>query len=243
MNKYIDIVVDTLKKLDEKENANIEKAAEIVANAIMEGKGIFSFGASHSFILTEEMVYRTGGLMLINPIYPQGMNLFVTPMTQTSQFERIEGLGTVLLDKSKIKDGDVLFLSSVSGRNAVIIDMAKRAKERGITVIGVTSVEYSSTVTSRHSTGKKFTDFCDLVIDNMAPYGDSVVEIDNFPQKVSPMSSVSGLVVMNSIVAKTVDLLVKSGYEPPVFMSANVDGGDEYNQRLLDANKDRIHYM
>ncbi len=240
---YIDIVIDTLNALKEKESENINKAAETVAGAIMEGKSIFSFGASHSFILTEEMVYRTGGLMLINPIYPQGMNLFVTPMTQTSQFERIEGIGEVLLDQSPIKDGDVLFLSSVSGRNAVIIDMAKRAKERGITVIGITSIDYSSKVTSRHSTGKKFTDFCDLIIDNMAPYGDAVVDIDNFPQKVSPMSSVSGLVVMNSIVAKTVDILVKKGFEPPVFMSANVDGGDEYNKRLLDANKERIHYM
>ncbi len=240
---YIDIVIDTLNALKEKESENINKAAEIVAGAIMEGKSIFSFGASHSFILTEEMVYRTGGLMLINPIYPQGMNLFVTPMTQTSQFERIEGIGEVLLDQSPIKDGDVLFLSSVSGRNAVIIDMAKKAKERNITVIGVTSIDYSSKVTSRHSTGKKFTDFCDLIIDNMAPYGDAVVDIDNFPQKVSPMSSVSGLVVMNSIVAKTVDILVKKGFEPPVFMSANVDGGDEYNKRLLDANKDRIHYV
>ena len=241
--KYIDIVIDTLNKLKEKETKNINKAAKIVADAIIDGKSIFSFGASHSFILTEEMVYRTGGLMLINPIYPQGMNLFVTPMTQTSQFERIEGIGEVLLDKSKIKDGDVLFLASVSGRNAVIIDMAKRAKERNITVIGITSIDYSSKVTSRHSTGKKFTDFCDLIIDNMAPYGDAVVEIDNFPQKVAPMSSVSGLVIMNEVVAQTVDLLVKRGCEPPVFMSANVDGGDEYNQRLLDANKDRIHYM
>lgn len=243
MNKYIDIVIDTLKELDKKEDANITKASEIISQAIIDGKGIFSFGASHSFILTEEMVYRTGGLMLINPIYPQGMNLFVKPMTQTSQFERIEGIGFALLDQSPIKDGDVLLLSSVSGRNAVIIDMAKRAKERGIYVIGITSIDYSSKVTSRHSTGKKFTDYCDLVIDNMAPYGDSVVEIDNFPQKVSPMSSVSGLVIMNSIVAKVVDVLVKKGYEPPVFMSANLDGGDEYNKRLLDANKDRIHYM
>ncbi len=38
---------------------------------------IFSFGATHSFILTQELVYRTGGLMLVNPIYPYGMDLSV----------------------------------------------------------------------------------------------------------------------------------------------------------------------
>ena len=243
MDKYFEAVINTLKELEASQTENIVKAANIIADAIIEGKSIFSFGASHSFILTEELVYRTGGLMLINPIYPHGMNLSIKPMTMTSKFERIEGIGQTLLDMSNIKDGDILLLSSVSGRNAVIIDMANRAKERNITVIGITSLDYSSKVTSRHSTGKKFTDFCDLVIDNKAPYGDSAVEIEGLSQKVSPLSSITGLAVVNSMVANVVEILISRGYEAPVFMSANLDGGDEYNQRLLDANKDRIHYM
>ena len=53
--------------------------ARLLTDTIIGGGSIFSFGASHSFMITEEMVYRTGGLMLVNPIYPHGMNLGVRP--------------------------------------------------------------------------------------------------------------------------------------------------------------------
>jgi uncharacterized phosphosugar-binding protein len=60
---------------------------------------------------------------------------------------------------------------------------------------------------------------------------------------VGPLSSLTGIAVVNSLVAETVKKLVEKGIEPPVFMSANLDGGDEYNARLLSENKDRIHYL
>ena len=45
------------------------------------------------------------------------------------------------------------------------------------------------------------------------------------------------------MIAETVQLLVDAGQEPPVFMSANMEGGDELNARMLKKNADRIHYM
>src|SRR3972149_7316896 len=100
----------------------------MLAEAIARGSSIFSFGASHSFMLTEEMVYRTGGLMLVNPIYPHGMNLFVRPMTATSRWERIPGLGAEILAGSPAKKNDVLIIASTSGRNHVVIDLAIAAR-------------------------------------------------------------------------------------------------------------------
>lgn len=222
---------------------SIKAAAAMLSDAIMNGHGIFSFGASHSFIMTEELVYRSGGLMLVNPIQPYGMNLSVRPMTLTSQLERLPDLGRVLLRHSPAKKGDVLMLTSTSGRNAIVIDMALEAIEMGLRVIALTSLEYSSTVTSRHPSGKKLSDLAEIVLDNGAPYGDAVAEIDGFPQKVGPVSTVGGCACMNAVIAETVQLLVNSGYEPPVFMSANLDGGDEFNARKLKENASRIYYM
>jgi len=129
-------------------------AAGLLVDAIRSGRSIFSFGATHSFILTEELVYRTGGLMLVNPIYPHGMNLSVRPMTQTSRFERIPGIGTELLEESPAATGDVLLIASTSGRNAVVIDMALAAKAKGIHTIGITALAYTRGVDSRHASGK-----------------------------------------------------------------------------------------
>lgn len=221
----------------------IRQAAELLADTIQNGNTIYSFGASHSFILTEELVYRSGGLMLINPIFPHGMNLSVRPMTMTSQLERLPGLGTVYFEHANVKAGDTLILASTSGRNTVIIDMALAAKAAGVNVIGVTALEYSKRVTSRHPSGKKLSDLADVTIDNGAPYGDAVAPIENFPQKVGPVSTAAGAAALNAMVAETVQILVDRGITPPVFMSANQDGGDEFNAKMLEANKDRIHYM
>lgn len=240
---YFNAALAALAELRESQRAGICSAAELLVQAIIEDRRIFSFGASHSFILTEELVYRTGGLMLINPIYPQGMNLFVRPMTQTSRFERIPGLGAELLAGAPVEAGDVLLITSTSGRNAVVIDMAIAAREQGIKLIGITSLAYTQGVGSRHPSGQKLVDLCDIVLDNGAPYGDAVVEIEGFPQPVGPLSSLTGIAIVNALASEVVEQLVKRGVNPPVFMSANLDGGDEYNAKLLEVNRHRIFYM
>ncbi len=240
---YLSEAIAALERVGETQGEKIQAAATLMAAAIESNHSIFSFGATHSFILTEEMVYRTGGLMLVNPIYPHGMNLFVRPMTLTSQLERVPGLGQELLDASDAAAGDLLIIASTSGRNAIVIDMALHAREQGLKTIAITSLAYTAGVSSRHPSGKKLAELCDVVIDNCAPYGDAAVTVPGFPDKVSPLSTVTGCAVVNALVAEVVNLLVAKGVTPPVFMSANVDGGDEHNARLLAENAHRIHYL
>lgn len=242
-DNYFQKAIEAISKVADSQGDSIGKAAEALADAVENGRSIFAFGASHSFILAEEMVYRTGGLMLVNPIYPHGMNMFVRPLTATSRMERVLGLGKEILASAAIGEGDVLIIASTSGRNAVTIDMAIAAREQGITTIAITSRDYSANVTSRHPSGKKLMDLCDIVIDNCAPHGDAAVTIEGFPQRVGPLSSVTGCAIVNAIVSETVRLLVDKGIDPPVFVSSNLDQGDAYNARLLEQNRHRIHYM
>jgi uncharacterized phosphosugar-binding protein len=241
--RYFEQAEAALRHVAETQRDAIRQAAELLCDTYNSGGSIFSFGASHSFMITEEMVYRTGGLMVINPIYPHGMNLFVRPMAATSRLERVPGLGAVLLETAPIKAGDALIVTSTSGRNPVVIDMAFAAHERGLRTIGITSLAYTQGVTSRHGSGRKLADLCEIVIDNGAPYGDAVVEIAGFPQKVGPISSVTGCAIANALAAEVVAELVALGIHPPVFVSANLDSGDAYNARLLAENRARIHYM
>ncbi len=240
---YFEKAQEALKKVATEQAASIRQAAGMLVDAIANDNSIFGFGASHSFMVVEEMVYRTGGLMLINPVYPQGMNLLVRPTTLTSQLERLEGLGQTLLEGASVQPGDVLIVASTSGRNAVAIDIAAHARELGLRTIGITSFDYTNGVTSRHSSGKKLINICDVVIDNGAPYGDACVEVEGFADKVGPLSSVTACAVVNALVSEVVAILVERGVDPPVYMSANVDGGDEHNARLLEANRHRIHYL
>jgi len=240
---YLETASQTLVHLAETEQPQIAAAANLLADTIVAGGSLFAFGASHSFLVAAELVYRTGGLMLFNPIYPHGMNLGVRPLTMTSRLERVPGLGRELFNASPAKAGDVLLVASTSGRNAVVIDLALAARERGVKLIGITARAYSDGVASRHPSGQKLADLCDLVLDNGAPYGDAAVAVAGFRQKIGPLSSVTGCALANALVAETVAVLVARGVTPPVFMSANLDGGDEFNARLLEENKDRIHYL
>jgi uncharacterized phosphosugar-binding protein len=243
VERYLQAVREGLERLQDTQHEALQQAAGLISDAIADGRQVFSFGASHSFIMTEEMVYRTGGLMLINPIYPQGMNLLVRPLTLTSQLERLEGLGAQLLRSSAAREGDVLLISSTSGRNAVALDMALEAKKLGITTIGITALEYSRQVESRHSSGKRLFELTDLVLDTCTPLGDAAVGFDGFPQKSGPLSTVLGCAVVNAICCQVIQNLLDRGITPPVFISANLDGADEHNRKLMEENRERIHYL
>lgn len=240
---YFDAVEQGLQRLRETQLAAIEQAAEVFCEAIVSGKRLFAFGATHSFIVPMEMIYRTGGLMLVNPIYPQGMDLSVRPLTMTSQIERVEGLGRVLLEGTPAQAGDVLLIASASGRNPIVIDMAAAAQEMGVTVIGVLALDYCKSSASRHSSGKLLHELCDIVIDECAPVGDAAVEIPGLAQKTGPLSTVLGCTAVNALVCEVLAKLMERGVTPPVFLSANLPGGDEHNGRLLEENRDRIFYL
>jgi len=241
---YIHVLMQLLQKIESEEEENIDHAAKLMADAIQNGKRIFAFGCSHSSLPVQEVVYRAGGLMLINPILAPGIgHLDVHPTTLTSEMERLCGYAEVILNNQPIQKGDVLIVISVSGRNAVPIEMAKTAHERGITVVGITSKKYSSGVTSRHPSGKKMHDFADVVIDNKVEKGDAVLSAEGLDTKFAPTSGITSSAIMHCLSVATIEELLARGITPPVFMAANVDGGAEHNQKLLQQYRERIFYL
>ena len=242
--EYLDRVSDLLLRIRDEEADAVQEGASLMADAIMNGKRIFGFGCTHSSLPVQDIVYRAGGLILINPIFGPGIDsLTVRPAPVSSAIERLSGYADILLDNAPIQAGDVLILVSVSGRNAVPVEMAKSAQARGIKVIGVTSREYAGAVSSRHSSGKKMHDFADVVLDNKAPKGDAVLEDDRMPQKFTPASGVTSTALLQALVAATIEECLRRGFTPPVVLAANVDGGDEYNAKLWKEYGDRIFYL
>lgn len=240
---YVEHVKELLDRVTDTQWEAIEGACGEIAKAIGSRQSIFIFGASHAGILAQEMFYRTGGLAVLNPILPAEFMLNTRPVTQTSAMERLEGYPAVILKHTPIRAGDVLLLHSVSGRNAAAIEMALEAKKMGVTTVCITNMEYTSGVTSRHSSGKRLFEVCDIVIDNCGDFEDSSMLLSGMEQKIAPTSSVIGCTIINMMVVRTVELLLEMGIEPPVFHSANVDGGEVFNQALLEKYKEQIHYM
>lgn len=242
--KYFDVIDKLRATIEQEETDHMEQCVDLLYDCILSHGTIYTFGASHAGILSEELYYRAGGLMLFNPIFGREIMLDTTPITHTSQMERLVGYGTSLAkSKAYFAPGDVLIAHSVSGRNPVTVEIAMAARESGAKVIALTNLSYSKSVTSRHPSGKRLFELADIMLDNHGDVGDAAVAIDGLEQKVSPTSTVVGAIMLNAIVAALTQKLVDGGMKhPPIFYSANLDGGDDLNRQLYDEYRNSIHY-
>jgi uncharacterized phosphosugar-binding protein len=239
---YIDRLMEMMGKLKEQSLPLINEAARKIVDTVNGGRRVYIFGCTHAGILTQEAFYRTGGLAIFNPIFAPGMTVDATPITITSMIERLDGYGAVIASQTDLNEGDLLFIHSTSGRNNVPIDLALAARSKGVYVIGITSFQYSRVVLSRHDSGKRLFEICDMVIDNLCPYGDSLVELENSGIFVAPGSTVLGVTILNAIVAQAAALFDESNQLPPVFISANTDAGDQYNRSVFERYRAQIDY-
>lgn len=243
IHKYYQRISEILSDVFDQESKSMEQAAQALANANEEGRSIFGFGCNHAGLITLELFYRTGGMVTVNPIRAPGMMLELSPPTMTSEMERIPGYGKIILNNEPCKAGDVLIIHSVSGRNAVTIDMAECARKKGMTVIVITNMNTATSVTSRHPSGKMLHDFASILIDNHGDCGDATIQLEGFDQKLASSSTVVGAAILNAVTARASEILWSKGINPPVFMSGNIDGGDAYNKAVIAEHKDQIFYM
>lgn len=245
MKKYIEYI-NNIKKITEKIEKNgaesIEKAALALSKVLTEGKKLFIFGTGHSHMLAEELFYRAGGLVQIQPILIDELMLHIDAYAST-EAERKEGLAEKIYDDYSMNEGDTIIIISNSGRNGVVIDMALLCKERGLTVIVLTNLEHTYSGESRHKSGKRLCEIADIVLDNCGCVGDACISVDGVDGTICPTSTVAGAMILNAVVAEAVDICAKSGFSPEHFASANIDGGDEINEKLIKKYKKEIKHL
>ena len=237
--EYFSIINKQLKE-QETEIDNIDKAAHQCAKSIENGRVIHIFGTGHSQMFAMEIFYRAGGLVPVNGLITPHYSLEPKPKMSTFQ-ERIEGLSDKYLDLENTSSDDTMIIASISGRNASTVDMAIAAKNKGMKVIGLTSLAFSDNVTSRHSSGKLLKDVSDIVIDVKCDLGDAALSLEGLESKFSGTSTVLGMVALESVISRTIELCHNEGLEVPVFVSSNLDNGDKINEEFLAKYKSIIN--
>lgn len=242
-DRYFDAAITLLGRVRDEEGPGIKAAATAVADAIASGARVFTFGAGHSSLPAQDVVYRAGGLALINLLpVPGAVGVDVVPATLGSALERVEGLASAVLDTSPARRGDVLFIISLSGRNTLPVEMAQHARDLGLTVIAVTSVAYAKETRSRHASGTFLKDNCDILLDSKIPLGDAELTDERIPAPFAPASTVVTSALMQAVVATAATDLANRGITPPMIRSGNVDGGLEWNSRVFEEYRDRIFF-
>lgn len=240
IHTYMEKIDQLLKHVTQNEANTMAQAAEQIATALQTDGVLHLFGSGHSHILAEELYYRAGGLVPVNPILHEPLMLHEGAL-KSSEMERKEEYAKEFMAEQDIRPGDVFMVMSTSGRNAVPVDVALLGKEKGAYIIAVTSTMYSQSQPSRHSSGRRLYEVADLVLDTHIPKGDALMSHNHVDVNFAPGSTVIGAAMLNAVVADAISRLAEAGIEPPIFLSANVKGGDERNRLLIEKYGERVN--
>jgi uncharacterized phosphosugar-binding protein len=232
---------DLIRRLGELRQALAEpmaRAAAVICEAARNDHRVYIFGTGHSHMLAEEVHYRAGGLAITVPVLV-GSAMLHEGAVISSVYERTEGLVRPVLERYRMQKGDVLVIASNSGVNAAPTEAADYGHEIGATVIAITSLAYSAAIANGR---RRLADIADIVFDNGLPPGDAVIQLPENELKVGPVSTAVGATILNAIFADVAAELAKDG-DPPVYLSANMPGAKEINQKLVAKYRPRNPHL
>ncbi|MFL6047051.1 MAG: sugar isomerase domain-containing protein [Propionibacteriaceae bacterium] len=223
-------------------NGGLDAAIGIMTRAIEAGAVIQAFGTGHSEAFAMEIAGRAGGLIPTNKIALRDLVLRGSLPVESlsgSSLERNPDIVADLWDISPIQPGDVFIIASNSGVNGSIVGLALLAKEKGHDVIAVTSLQHTAEVRPKHSSGLRLSEVADVVIDNLAPYGDATLALPE-GVAVGSVSSITSAFIAQLLTIGVAERMRADSHEPPLYLSANIPGGDEHNHALEKKYEGRI---
>ena len=211
IDRYHQAVDALLQTVRETQRENIIKAGELVANAVENGHRIYLGHIVHGIEM--DLIYRGGGPIFYKEYKP---------------------------GETELKEGDVLFVSSVSGRTKSVVDLAWDCMQKGINVIALTSMVYASKVDPVHESGKKLHEFVTLALDNCAPAAEAMLEVEGLEAHFAASSGIASDYIMWSLTSVCVEKMLSDGFTPGILKSANFPGGNDYNKQVIEPHYDEF---
>lgn len=244
MNKaqeFMDYSSELIQTIMREEAESIERAADAVRRTMESGGMLYTFGTGHSTILCMEPFGRAGGLGACYPILDDRLMPQTVKKPEDRFLEREPGLTEEIFSRYPIKKGDTMFIFCYGGKNATSIDAALLCKKMGVTGIGISCVAQALMVGSTHSSGLLVHQACDISIDTHGPVGDAAISFGGFT--ACPVSTITGAAIVQAVTARAIEFMLEDRYEPEVFISANVPGGDAHNAPILDKYRKIVPFM
>ena len=241
---YLANVQAKLNAAEAKQADNVREAGRMIADAYEQDRLVHVYGGGgHTCMMVFEMFFRAGGLANINPIIGHD----ITPVCQALKYlevERTPGYANGLIRYYEVAAGDLLIIFHNIGMNPTTIDAAEEAKKRGAKIIAVSSSDWRAKLPKdhhiRHPNKKHVFEYADLCIDDANPFGDADFVVEGFDVPIAPTSTIVDAYLAHRMVMEAVAEMVRRGLEPPVFRSANLPGGDEYNAELIKRYRNRV---
>ena len=248
LESYHQEIQAVLARLWATQSDTLRQAAIWMADAIAGGGLVHLFGSGHSVLPVLDIFPRYGSFAGFSPMMDSRLMWLSVMDTGGAKellwLERTEGYAQVFLQDKDLAPGDVLLVFSHGGLNAVPLEVARLARQRGLKVIGATSLDNYRRRAATHSSGQKLPDVCDLVIDNCVPGEDALVEVEGMLGRVAAGSTVSFITIGMALVAEVAAQLRRRGITPRQFVSPNVVGlAPEHNAQVFaDFHQRRLRH-
>ncbi len=232
VDRYFEAMDKVLAKSRKVNRETLEKVGEAIAESVSKGGQVFIYDSGH--LVTQEMLYRAGGALYFKKFeYSFSVKTEPQPRARDSApaiavTER-DILRTAFAH-SDVRPGDIFIVGSVSGNSVGVVDMCLTAKEAGCTLVTITSCEASGRLAPKHPCGKRLFELGDYVLDNCAPYGDAMLEVEGVEEKCFPASGIGAAYTLWAMMACATESLVKRDISPTMLRSANVPGGLDHLQ-------------
>ena len=235
--RFLALALKRLTGLLEPQRQALDRAATLCTDAIAEDGLVHLFGCGHSRMMCEEMTPRQGCFVGWHTIVELGLtyhNPIVGPngLRQSLHLEKTPGYAEQILRNFAFGPRDVMMVISTSGIREVIVEMADGARRRGLSVIGVVSREHCEKATPAHLSGKKLLDVADVILDNGAPEGDCILELQGSRQRTGPFSTLGGAMILNMLRCEVAQRLLDRGIEPVFLPSHQFVGSQTIEEEL-----------
>ena len=226
--------ITTLLARAQAQNASVlQQLGPVIGRSVAAGGVIHTFGSGHSEVISREIIGRAGGLVCISGI----------PDPTGGVVENLVGYGTRLAERYDrqhgLRTGETIIVISNSGKNSSPLEIALYAKERGLTVVGLTCVAMSRAAATVHPGGKKLHEIADYVLDNCGVPGDALTDTGD-GLKAGPSSTLAGALLLNLLQLEVIGWLRANGHQPPVLHSQNLPGAIESNRELAKKYSGRL---
>lgn len=241
MNRYQAAVDDLFAKIRTTQTENIIKAGNMIAESVANGGNIYLSAICHG--IEKDLIYRGGGPIFYKQ-FSYNLNVEDTARhrdrSDWNRESQTVAAAKYVLQQGNFRPGDILVVSSVSGRTASVVDLTYEAVKMGIKVIAFTSMEYAVQVDPVHPSGKKLYELATLAIDNCAPAAEAMLSVEGIEAKFAAASGIASDYIMWSITSVAVEKLLEMGITPGILKSANYPGGNDYNKTVIEPHYDEF---
>lgn len=230
MDNYYEAIDKVFEKSRTVNRETLIRAGEAIAESVSRGGQVFIYDSGH--LVTNEMLYRAGGALYVKRFEysfavknePQPRKRDTDPAIAVTERDVLRAA----FAHSDVRPGDIFIVGSVSGNSVGVVDMALTAKEAGCTLVCVTSIEGSTRLAPKHPCGKRLFELGDFVLDNAAPYGDAMLEVEGVEQKCFPASGLGAVYTLWAMMACATESLLARGISPTMLRSANLPTGLDF---------------